>query len=375
MLRIPLHVKEFASQRPELFEQFMDYWRHYRFQETKDAKYEYQKTRKDGSVITFEEKEAEMHETLMAEVNLRAGFIAGQTDGMSAEALSTMPTLRWAAFAIVGMLIDVAIPDVIIDSIGLYTEVRNAGFGDSFAFDIMPRDLWTVSKHGRAQRHAEVQKQHSGQVTIIPENRELTVQVSLYKVLAGKESLARFVSKAILSLEAELTKDVYTVFNTAMAALATSPAATALQVTGWTLDSFLGLAEKVSAWNGGAKPILVGTPRALASVLPNDVNYRYDIDSEFVKIGYMRTISGYDIMSLPQVANYTTPFEVVLTNERLYVISPGVDKLVKLGLEGSTTSHVDAVNSNANLTINATFNKSWGAAIATSAIAGTIDIS
>ena len=64
----------------------------------------------------------------------------------------------------------------------------------------------------------------------------------------------------------------------------------------------------------------------------------------------------------------------LVDDNTVYVISPTADKLVKLGIEGSVLSYVSKVDGNANLTQDATFNKSWDAQVITSAIAGSITV-
>ena len=212
-----------------------------------------------------------------------------------------------------------------------------------------------------------------GQVTVLPENRQISVQVALYKVLAGKESLAEFVAKAIMSIESEVTRDVFTVFNTAMEAL-DNAGDDALRFAGYTQSTLVTLAQKVSAWNGGQRAVVVGTQLALQNMLPADSNYRYDFQSEFGKVGYIRTAFGYDVMALPQVADWRTEFKLMLDDNNVYVMSPSANKLVKLVLEGATLSNVSGMYDRANLTQDATLYKAWGTAIATNAIAGIITL-
>ena len=373
-MRIPNNVLTFAgAENLKVYEKFADYWNHYR-SETKGAKnVEYQRTDANGNVLSFSQKEDELNKDIKNEI-LR---VAGMTpvSGISLESWSSHPTLNWATFAVVSALVDMVLPDTMIESVGAYTDVKSGDWGDSFAFDITPRDLFVVSKQGRDRRTTELKKQYKGQVTVLPELRQLSVSVSLYRVLAGKESLAEFVSKVVRSLESQMTVDVYNTFATAMAALPTSPANTALQVSGYTQSSLVTLAQRIGAWNGGNQPIIMGTRLALSNILPSDANYRYDIESDFVKLGFIKTFNGYDIMMLPQVAAWQTPFTTVLDDTKLWIVSPAAQKLVKLCLEGSTLSNVAGTFQNANLTQSASIAKSWGTAIATSAIAGTIALS
>jgi hypothetical protein len=265
------------------------------------------------------------------------------------------------------------LPETIIDSIGIYSDVRTIGWGDSGAFDVSPRDLFVVSKAGRSKRTTELHKQFKGQVTVIPEPREMTVFVSLQKVLAGKESLAEFVTKMVRSFETALAIDVYNAFYAAMDAV-DSTVNTGLLVAGYTQSEFVRLSQTVAAWNGGAAPVAIGTQRALASILPANANYRYDFNSEYVRVGYLRDFQGTSIMVLPQVADYATPFGLKLSDSRIWIVSPSSQKIVKVVLEGNVQSYTSDIYANANLVQTSTLIKSWGTAIATNSVAATIQL-
>ena len=283
------------------------------------------------------------------------------------------PNLKWATFAVINSLVDTILPDTLIDSIGIYTDIVTGGYGDSFSFRVKPRDLFVVSKGGRGKRTSEVHKQFDGQVTLIPEEHDVTVQVSLYRVLSGEENLAQFVTKAVRSIETEATYDCYNAFNTAMGNLSTG--ATGLKVAGYTQSALVNLCQKVTAFNQGAKAVILGTQLALQNVLPADSNYRYTLDSEYVKLGYVRNFAGYDALVLPQIADWKTPFSLFLDDTRVYVLSPSSQKLVKLAIEGSTTAVSSDTYANANLTQTTTLKKNWKAAVATNSIAGLITLS
>lgn len=371
---IPNNVLKFAGQNTAVYKLFGDYFNHYRAQNG-DSKAEYQKvtTNEAGQIveISFSEKEEKMNSALRREILRVAGI--GDMNEFPVETWASHPTLKWATFAVVNAMIDMVLPQSLIEGIGMFSEIRTIGFGDSAAFDVAPRDLFVVSKAGRSKRMSEVHKQFKGQVTVTPENHELTVGVSLYKVLAGKESLAEFVMKAVRSMEVALTYDAYSAFSTAMASISNT-ASTGLRVAGYTQAEFVRLSQTVSAWNGGQKAIAVGTMAALANILPADANYRYDLQSDFVKIGYIRNFQNTDIMVLPQVADYATPFGLKLSDSYIWFLSPSSQKIVKVVLEGSTLAYSDDFYKNANLTQNSVLQKSWGTAVATNAVGGTIEL-
>jgi len=365
-------VINFSKGNTELYEMFVDYFNHYRANAGQKG-LSFRTHKSDGSPVTFSDKEDKINKELLKEIARVSNVPNAQNWDMATYA--SHPSVIWATFAVINQLVDAVLPDAITDSIGLYTDVRTIGYGDSAAFDIEARDLFAVSKAGRSMRQAEIHKQFKGQVTVVPENHVLSVGVSLYRVLSGYESLARFASKAVLSLEAAMTKEAYTAFATAMAALDNS-GTDALRFSGWADTTFITLAQTVTAWNGGQKAILVGTNVALESVLPtSDVNYRYNLESDYVKMGYIRDFKGYSVMEIPQVADWGTEFGLIIDDTKLWVLSPTAGKLVKLVLEGSTIANTTGAFDNANLTQQTNLQKMWGTAIATSSIAGTIELS
>jgi len=358
-MKIPTNVIAFAGDKVKIYEQFKDYFNHYHKKGSFDE------------TVSLSEKENKINVAVREEIARLSNLPT--VDGIAPEVLATHPAYSWATFAVIGAMVDSILPEAIIDSVGLYTNVLTGGYGDSFAIDIKPRDLFVVSKASRGKRTSEIHKQFEGQVTIVPEFRDITVQVALYKVLAGQENLAEFALKAARSLEAQMTIDAFNCFNTAMETL-DNAGDDLLRVAGYSQPTLVELCQKVTAWNGGNKAVVVGTQIALQSVLPSDANYRYDLDSDYAKIGYVRTAFGYDLMALPQVADYKTPFKLTLDDNNIYILSPSAPKLINLAIEGATISITNGIYDNANLTQNTTMKKSYGVAVGTSSVAGIITI-
>jgi hypothetical protein len=364
-MKLQKHILAFANGKEDIFDAFADYWNHYCAEE------KFGKERPYDASISLDEKEEILNEALVDTILERSSVPYANKDNVTS--WFTNPIIRHETFAVVSALIDSVLPQTIIDSIGMYTDIRVGGFGDSFTFDIEPRDLFVVSKSGRAQRTGQNHRDFRGQVSIIPENHVMTVSVFLYKVLAGQESLANLVIKALRSIETRMTLDAYNAFKAAMD-LVDSTANTGLQVSGWSQDEAVGLAQRVGAWNN-SRPVFVGTQRALVNILPDDANYRYELDSEFMRLGYVRQAFGYDIMIMPQVADYETEFGLAIDDDRIWILSPSRDKLIKLCLEGQMLSYSDGAFDNANSTQGATMQKAWGVGVATNSLAGQITLS
>jgi hypothetical protein len=369
-IKLPASVINFAAGDTKLYENFADFWNHYR-SEHGNKKFSYIQE-VDGKTVTLEDKEKALNAMLIKEISKKANF---DITSVPLEQAATNPQVCWAAANIVSQMIDAVLPQTMVEGTSAYAEIKVLGYGETGVFDIQSRDLFHVTKSGRGagMREAELQKAYRNQVTINPEGHEITVGVSLFRVLNGSESLAEFTVKAIRSLETEMTKDIYTAFAAGLAATSTD-ATTGLQVTGYTMADLVKLQAKVSSFSGGAKAILMGTKSALSNVFPDDGNYRYDIESPFMKLGYVRTIAGIDTFEVPQIADWTNPFATYISDSSLWIVAPGTDKIVKCVIGGATLSNVTDTWSSAMLLQNATFIKNWKAAVCTSSVAGLITL-
>lgn len=325
---------------------------------------------------SFEDKCTAMHKAMMSEINKLSGN--PESSILTPRQYFSNPVRKWATFAIVSALIDPIIPDTIIDSIGMFTNVQTGEFGNSFKYDIESNDFFYVTKAGRATRHSEANKTFRGQVNIIPEEHDVSTFASLYRLLSGQENLAIFAMKCARAMETEIAYDAYSAFNTAMGALPEDSiigAGDGLKISGINTQEIVKLINKVGAFNSGNKPIIIGTPVAVSQLLPSNPNYRYTLDSDYVKIGYNKEFYGADVISLPQKANWQQPYKTLLNDNVLYVLSPASQKPIQLAIEGETLSIADDVYSNANLTQQITFKKSWGVDTASNATYGVIEIS
>lgn len=359
-----------VDENAKFFDCVKDYYNHHCSSKNVDT---YKGAEFDAK-FSLKEKDAKMHDMLLDRVSRLSG-IDKEMMKSNPMAFATNPLMGWATFAVIQSTIDVVLPDAIIRDYGLVAEVRNAALGDTLKFRIRPRDYFVVSKHGRKQRTANLQKQFSGDMTLEMENRQVSVQVNLYDVIIGRESLAEFMFKAVRSLEIELTKDIYMAFDKATKELPATPEGGELQITGWATDTAIALAQKVSAWNGGTPVVFVGTKLALSKVLPtNDANYRYLLESDYVRLGYIRTAYGYDMIELPQVADWSTPFQTLLDDDVIYVMPVSGDKLVKVAIGENGVSHQSGTYDYANLIQTGTVSKEYGVGVITSALVGRINL-
>lgn len=367
MRELPKNVVYFAQQTgtdTEFFNRFTDYFFHYmdEFHGRKLGAYDKE--------ISFKDKDDQIYTEMMSQIQR----LAGQDMSSFSEAvMANNPMVQWAMMAISNQVVDTILPVTIIDSIGIYTDIKPIGFGDSASFEIFPRSLMTVSQGSNAQRTAFIQKQFKTMKTLIPVNHAITVQVSLYSVLARKESLAEFTRKAVISIETAMTRDAYGAFRAGLNAV-TIPSD--LSVTGYTEEDLLRLCQTVGAYNQGAKATIVGTSLALRTIRPNGADgYRTITDSDNMSIQLIKDFFDYDTIVLPQVATGKGDYGLQLNDKEIYVLSPSSEKLVKGVIEGEVLTNSNDYYDNANLTSNATMNKRWIFEFLSNATAGIIHLS
>jgi len=361
MTTLPLNIVQFAGDKIDVYEGMRDYYFHHMSEVANIKLGAY------DSTVSLHDKEDKMHKALLSEITRVSGQVL--PEGMSIQQWSMNPMVKWATFAVTGMMIDAIIPDTIVKSIGTYTDIKSVGYGETLEIDVKPNSLFTVSQGANAQRTAFVQKQFATTKTIVPVNHDITVEVALYKVLAGQESLAEFVRKAVISLERQMTSDAYDAMDTLVSG-ATYPSA--LVKTGYTAEKLLELCQITEAYNNGAKPIILGTSQALLKVLPDaTAGYRITTPSENQGIYLIKNFIDYDIVVLPQVATGKN-YGLKMKNDRLYVLSPSVDKLIKGAIEGQTITNTNDTYANANLTQKTTMSKRYDFQAVTNACAGLL---
>lgn len=279
--------------------------------------------------------------------------------------------VREFANSIRDILLDMVLPEVLTTgSLRYIADFRFADLGDSMSFELENNALFTVTKAGYRLKHADLQKLYKTTVTLVPENHQLTVGTDLYEILTGREFIAEQVMKAARSIELALLTDAFSAFETTMGNLTGN-----LAVTNYTEKGLIKLCEIVAAYNYGVKPVIMGTPVALKSVLPTNNNYRYLLDDNYVKLGSLQSFNGYDVIPIEQIPdayNYANPYSLKLDDTKIYVVSPAAQKLVQIGLGDETMSNTDNMYENANLLQMSTLRKAWDVQVITNAVAGVV---
>lgn len=273
-------VKAFAETAPALTELWKDYYNQCRTEQgAKNLSFstQFTKTEKEEAI------NKEFSDLLERKSRLN---ISDFNDVLE---FANNPMVRSFADSIMNNMIDMVLPQTLIESIGFFCDFKFGGFGDSFRWTVQNNALYSVSKAGLRQRTAPAQILRDTTMTLAPMNHNLTVQVNLPLVLANRVSLADNMMKAVRSVESQMRYEAFDAFTTVMDS-ANTPSA--LQIQNYTEESLITLCQKVTAYNQGRKAVIVGTPVALKSVLPSDVATRILLTDKYVTLGYLENFNG-----------------------------------------------------------------------------------
>ena len=307
---------------------------------------------------TLEEKEMIVNAAITKEVDKLAGV---DTSLINKEAYATNPTYLWANNAVINKLVDMVIPDILTEDFLNVAEVVQIGYGDSAEFDIKSSDLFYVSKTGNSRRHVEAQRQFTGHTSIPVSNHVITTETDMYRVLAGKESPAEYAMKVVLSIEAEIAKDIMAAITSSFSTLTAN-----FKENSYDEKAFQKLATRVTAANGGARAVAMGTDLALSTVLPSDDYLKMGLGEDYTKVGYLPVFKKVPLIGLSQKIDWTSDdYKFALPDDMIYFISPGAQKLVKIVIEGGSLTFSDDFASNGNLTQVSSLHKRFGVGLVT----------
>lgn len=282
------------------------------------------------------------------------------------------PQVQWAAMAIVNEVVNSLIPQYMTNSLSPFVDFRTVGYGDTVKFDIKPRTLYVISRSGQGERTSFRQKSYKGNLILTPEEHLVTIFVDMASVLAKKEDLADFIRLAVISIEREMTIDAVKALNEGLSTTNNYPTQF-IETGAFSAQTAVELAQRVQAYNYGAKPVFMGTAAALMKVLPDySAGFRMDVAGADGSVKIMKDFYGYELIELTQIPSGNN-FGMLLDDNTLYVVSPSVDKIVK-GVMSPTLTNGNQFYDNADITQNFTMRRLWQFAFVSAGYAGKYTI-
>ena len=274
-----------------------------------------------------------------------------------------------ASFAVVDATVNAILPQVLTPAFGLFTDFRFVSLGDVVKFKIKPNQFFTVSKGSVGERTVHRQKDFAQDIIVAPVEHIVTVYTDMYRVLAGKEDIADFVARVVLAIEQAMYGDA---LNALMTGLTHLPAGTYNYTGAFDMKTLVKMAETVQVYNAGVRPIIAGSATALMNVLPDStLGYRGNYDANGGSIELIKNVYGYDVIKMDNAA--AQGGGLVLPDDKIFVVSPAQDKLVKAVVSNALTNS-NQFYDNADLTSDYTTRKMWEFVYASAAKAGVYTV-
>lgn len=90
-----------------------------------------------------QEQHDKIHKAFFSEIEKRSGVVRTEENINS---WCANPMVQWASMSVVDATVNSILPQTLNSSIGVFTDLRFVGYGDTVKFRVKPRTLFTVSK-------------------------------------------------------------------------------------------------------------------------------------------------------------------------------------------------------------------------------------
>ena len=176
--------------------------------------------------------------------------------------------------------------------------------------------------------------------------------------------------KVVMSIENEIALDILYAMQESFDSRTAN-----FKMTGFNEKGFQKIAMRVAAANGGKRAIAVGTELALTDILPSDDSMKIGLGETYNAVGYLPVFKGIPLVAINQHIDWTSAdYEFSVSDQYIYIVSPGLQKLVKVVFGGNGLTITDPEFSRGNLVQNATVQKAWATGIITNAQHGVVKV-
>lgn len=238
-------------------------------------------------------------------------------------------------------------------------EYRNVAEGDQNLFVVEDNTLFVVSE--AADGTQGIRRQRIGgstEATIPTTLKAVRIYEEMNRVLSGRVDFNEFINRVATSFRQKMLNDVYALWSGATAAQlggsAFFPTAGA-----YNEDTLLDLISHVEAAADGKTATIVGTKKAIRSLVPSIQSDGFKDD--LYNMGYAGKFFGTPVVVTPQRHKIGST-DFVLEDDVLTIIA-GDQKPIKLVREGDPLVIMGDPTTNADLTNEYFYSERWGAGI------------
>lgn len=218
---------------------------------------------------------------------------------------------------------------------------------DNAKYTVRSNELFIVNSLAEGIRNGAQQTSSDTEYTVTAKRESVSTYVDWYHVAAGKADFGYICARIGVSfasiLQGRLAKVMSDIITNNTAGQ-NRDGISGYIVNGLTDENWLVSQRNISLANGGADVYALGTSIALASIMPDSAKgFRYGEDSAIIKKGYLPDYKNVPLIELgnalvPNTINGDTAPTVVLSDDIIYMLPFGMDKPIKVVLEGNSTT-------------------------------------
>jgi hypothetical protein len=238
---------------------------------------------------------------------------------------------------IIKVNIDQLLPSRVEEALGVIAEIATVGHGQKKEYWV--RNGKITAAYVALGAEIRRQKIYKRKIEVTPFALGGSVYIEYDDLLSGRaaEYFTNIVDEIVDAIMEEIMGSIETTF---VAAMATAPALN--QYAGlFNLTQLRSVCNTIAAYGN---PVIIGTNIALANIT-SDNNFRAIMSDNMKDIlnrnGFIGTWEGKALVNLPNSFTDTTNTTWQLSNNYLYVVPVGQDKVIKITFEGDSIIPAD----------------------------------
>lgn len=245
------------------------------------------------------------------------------------------------------------------DYFNALVDFRNVAEGDQNLFLVEDSELFVVSEIADGTQGIRRQRLGGVSETSIPTSmKAVRIYEELNRVLSGRVDFNVFIQKVADSFRQKMLNDIYTLWNGATAdqlgGVTYFPAAGA-----YDEDELLELISHVEAASGGKSATIIGTKKALRSLVPSIISD--GAKDELHNMGYFGKFYGTPVVAVPQ--RHKAGSTDFVMDDNVLTIVAGDDKPIKVVYEGDPIVLMGDPMTNADFTQEYFYGEKYGLGI------------
>lgn len=236
---------------------------------------------------------------------------------------------KHSVFAIISQAVGTCLLEATTTALDDLVEVHNTSYGDTLDFVVENNELYKVSTICEGTNDIRRQRLTSKRLQMSTFMLAIKIYEDISLLLAGRCSFVQAISKISASLQREISSRVANVFEASYSSLNSQ-----FVVNGtFSEEQLLNLCAKVEGATG-RKVKIYGTAAAVGKITGATDIMAASSKEDIKELGHVRMFKGYEVCKLGNNYNPNTNAWSI-SNDRLYVIPEGEEKLIKLVFEGT----------------------------------------